>query len=211
MALPTPGGPPPGKFWDERYDCEDYAYGTTPNDFLKESCASLPPKSKILCLAEGEGMNLVFLASLGHSVHGVDASAIGLAKAQKLAEQSGVADRVTTQTVDFNDYDMGTSEWDAIVVISCNMMPPLRQKVHNAIPNALKPGGTLFLEAYTPKQLELKTGGPPTLEMLFTSEMMAEDFKGLKLERNEMLERDVVEGKFHTGKAAVIQVIGVKE
>mmetsp|Transcript_9433 Transcript_9433/g.22016 ORF Transcript_9433/g.22016 Transcript_9433/m.22016 type:complete len:235 (+) Transcript_9433:44-748(+) len=210
MATPPTGGPPPGQFWDQRYKSEDYAYGTAPNDFLKEACGSLPPKSKILCLAEGEGRNAVYLASLGHSVHGVDASAVGLAKAETLAEKQGVKDKVTTQTVDLNDYDMGTSEWDAIVAIFCHLPPPLREKVHAAIPAALKPGGKLFLEAYNPQQLEFKTGGPPALEMLFTPEMMKEDFEGLKLEKNEMLVRDVTEGTFHTGKGAVIQVVGLK-
>jgi hypothetical protein len=42
--------------WDERYSGETHAYGTEPNDFLKEMAARLPT-GKILCLGEGEGRN----------------------------------------------------------------------------------------------------------------------------------------------------------
>ena len=48
--------------WDERYSEAGFAYGTKPNDFLRENLEKLPA-GKILCLAEGEGRNAVFLGS----------------------------------------------------------------------------------------------------------------------------------------------------
>lgn len=75
--------------WNKRYSGESYAYGTEPNDFLREQADHLPA-GDTLCRGEGEGRNAVFLAGLGHNVTALDASAAGLAKARKLAAQCGV-------------------------------------------------------------------------------------------------------------------------
>ena len=71
-------------FWDQRYGRTDYVFGTAPNDFLAAVAPDLPP-GPVLCLAEGEGRNAVFLAARGHAVTAVDQSAVGLAKASALA------------------------------------------------------------------------------------------------------------------------------
>ena len=49
--------------WDER-DKE--------NDFLKSEFSCIPKAGKVLCLAEGEGRNAVFLAMQGYQVTAVD-------------------------------------------------------------------------------------------------------------------------------------------
>lgn len=59
--------------WDERYASVDFACGTEPNDFLRESISRLP-KRNTLSLAEGEGRNALFLAREGHRVTPVDLS-----------------------------------------------------------------------------------------------------------------------------------------
>jgi hypothetical protein len=66
--------------WDERYQGDDYVYGTSANDFLQSHVDQLP-MGRILCLAEGEGRNAVFLAERGFDVTAVDQSSVGLAKA----------------------------------------------------------------------------------------------------------------------------------
>lgn len=75
-------GTSPAGRWDQRYGTEDYWYGTQANEFLKEHVGALPPRGRVLCLAEGEGRNAVFLAAQGFEVVAVDASAVGLAKAE---------------------------------------------------------------------------------------------------------------------------------
>ena len=87
--------------WDERYAAEEYVYGTEPNAFLKEHAQRLA--GPVLSVAEGEGRNAVFLASLGLEVLGVDGSAVGLAKARRLAEAKGVS--IDTLVVDLADYE----------------------------------------------------------------------------------------------------------
>jgi hypothetical protein len=71
----------------------------------------------------------------------------------------------------------------------------------------LRPGGVFLLEAYTPRQLEYGTGGPPTAELLVTLEELREELAGLELRLARELEREVVEGDFHTGRAHVVQVV----
>ena len=58
--------------WNERYGSDEYIYGTQPNVFLAENAKLLT--GPVLSLAEGEGRNAVFLASLGLEVLGVDGS-----------------------------------------------------------------------------------------------------------------------------------------
>ena len=76
--------------WDERYSADEYVYGTAPNDFLSSMTDKLE-RGKVLCLAEGEGRNAVHLAREGFAVTAVDSSRVGLAKAEKLGREHGVA------------------------------------------------------------------------------------------------------------------------
>ena len=77
-------------FWDERFRGNEYAYGREPNDFLRAEAHRIPA-GPVLCLAEGEGRNAVFLAGLGHEVTAVDFSLEGLRKTERLAREHGVA------------------------------------------------------------------------------------------------------------------------
>ena len=79
--------------WWYRYRANEYAYGREPNDFLRAEAARIP-RGRILCLAEGEGRNAVFLAGRGHDVTAVDFSAEGLRKTERLAREHAV--KVTT-------------------------------------------------------------------------------------------------------------------
>lgn len=198
-----------GSQWDARFSQEEYVYGTKPNDYLVECTPSLPPPpARVLCLAEGEGRNGVYLAGLGYRVTGVDASAVGLRKAQSLAAQRGVS--LETVVSDLGEYVISPGAWDAVICIFCHLPMPLRRRVHRAAVEGLRPGGVLVLEAYTPAQLALRTGGPPVRELLYTAEELREDFAGLELPILRELERDVVEGSLHRGRAAVVQVLGRK-
>jgi len=197
-------------FWDQRYGEDDFAYGTEPNQFLKDTLTSQKlSKGTCLLLADGEGRNGVYMAELGFDVTSVDFSAAGMEKAQSLAASRNV--KIKTHVMDLADYDMGTEQWDCIVGIFCHFPPPVRAKVLAQIPASLKVGGCFVLECYTPDQIQYKTGGPPSPEPMYTKKMLA-DALGSHLEviRNEELERDVQEGKYHTGKAAVVHFIGKK-
>ncbi|XXF75179.1 class I SAM-dependent methyltransferase [Myxococcaceae bacterium GXIMD 01537] len=194
--------------WDARFSGEAYVYGTQPNDFLVEMAPRLPSGGRVLSLGEGEGRNAVYLATLGQRVTAVDASRVGLEKARQLAEARGVA--LDTVVTDLADYPVAPAAWDAAIVIFCHLPPALRRKVHRALAEGLRPGGVVLLEAYTPAQLQYRTGGPPVAELLYTAEDLREDFAGLELPVLRELTRDVREGTLHTGQAAVVQLVGVK-
>ena len=196
--------PDPRAMWNARYGEAGFAYGTEPNAFLSQH-ADVIHGSDVLCLASGEGRNAVHLAQRGLSVTGVDISEVGVEKTKALASERGVS--VQAQVASLAEYDLGSGRWDAIVSIFAHLPPPVRRRVHQAIPAALRPGGVLLLEAYTPAQLEHGTGGPPSLPMLMTLAELKEDLVGLSFELGQEIERDVVEGKYHDGKAAVVQVI----
>ena len=190
--------------WNDRYSEPGFAYGADPNDFLVEEAAHLPPQAQILCLAEGEGRNGVFLATQGHQVTGVDGSAVGLAKAQALARAKGV--EIHTEVADLGAYDLGVNKWDAIVSIWCHLPQPLRARVHAAAVSALKPGGVLLLEAYTPRQLAYGTGGPQVVAMLMEPADLMQELDGLVIERCEERVREIHEGRYHEGPSAVVQL-----
>ena len=190
--------------WDERYAADEYVYGTEPNDFLVSRVSALP-RGRVLCLGEGEGRNAVWLAQQGFEAHAVDASAVGLAKAQRLARERRVA--LHTHHADLASFDASPGEWDAIVSIFCHLPPAVRARVHGRIAHWLRPGGVFLLEAYTPGQLALKTGGPPHAEMMMTLAGLRAELAGLHVEHGVETVRAVVEGRLHRGDGAVVQVL----
>lgn len=193
--------------WDERYSQAEYAYGKLPNDFLKQHITRLN-KGRSLCLADGEGRNSVFLAQHEHDVVAVDQSAPGIQKARQLAEEKSV--RIDAVVADLAEFSIEPDSWDNIVSIFCHLPLELRQKVHASVVHGLKSGGILLLEAYTPEQIELGTGGPPVAEMTMSLELLQDELQGLEFLYAEEKQREVVEGLYHTGTGAVVQVIARK-
>jgi SAM-dependent methyltransferase len=194
--------------WDERYSAEEYAYGTTPNEFLVEKVRCIP-KGKVLSLAEGEGRNAIFLAKQGYAVTAVDASLVGLNKARKLADENHVV--VEFIHADLADYDLGENKWDGIVSIFCPLPSSLRKELYKKVIAGLKRNGVFLLEAYTPDQLKHGTGGGNSVDVMQTKESLRLELAGLKFKHLTELERDVREGAYHTGIGSVVQAIATKE
>lgn len=195
------------EFWNTHYGENEYAYGTEPNDFLKEQ--RFPSNGKILCLAEGEGRNSIYLAKQGYDVTGVDFSVAGIEKINRLAAENKV--HVHTICADLANYQLEENAWDGIVLIFAHLPESVRKAVHSQVYKALKPGGKLVLEAYRLEQLEYQTGGPKSLDLLYSKELLTTDFNMFHQLFVEEKIRDVHEGKYHFGTAAVVQVVGVKE
>lgn len=192
-------------FWNERFSGSGYAYGTDPNDFLKRSVGHFHGGGRVLCLAEGEGRNALFLARRGYEVCAIDLSDTARDKAMKLAAEHGVTfEYVVT---DVNDYDFGIDAWDAIVSISAHTDPATRQRVFRKTLKGLKPGGVFLLEAYHPNQLNYDTGGPRDIAWLVALDDLHHHFSERGIIHQAELERDVSEGAYHTGKAFVTQFI----
>lgn len=197
--------------WDERYSEPEYIFGTEPNDFLKEVFDKIQAGGRVLCLAEGEGRNAVFLAEQGYDVIAMDMSEVGLNKALKLARDRNV--EISTQVADLADYEFGEAQWDGIVSIWAHMPNEVQQQVHAQIAAALKPAGVFILEAYTEQQLDMEAvGGPPatqrnrfvSLEQLQVELAELEEVVGIEKQRM------ISEGARHQGLSAVVQFVGYK-
>jgi SAM-dependent methyltransferase len=209
-------------FWNSRYAEPGYAYGTEPNAFLvsvalgilplatlAHPCASqqklLKPGGKALAVADGEGRNGVWLAQQGLDVLSVDASEVGLRKTQELAADRGVA--IRTEKVDLITWQWPVQKHDVVAAIYVHFPPEVRARMHRCMFEALKPGGILILEAFTPAQLNYKSGGPPVAEMLYSADMLRIDFAGGEILFIEEAIAELAEGKYHRGPGAVVRLV----
>jgi SAM-dependent methyltransferase len=193
--------------WNERYASDEFAYGTEPNAFLAQNAKLLT--GPVLSLAEGEGRNVVFLASLGLDVLGVDGSGVGLAKAHKLAAARGVA--IRTEVVDLAAYEPPKNFFRSVISISAHLPSDIRKRLYPLVERSLKPGGIILLEAYGKAQIARNTGGPKDPDMLMARTDLEKEFPHCEPLLSREVEREVVEGKFHTGLASVVQFIARKK
>jgi 2-polyprenyl-3-methyl-5-hydroxy-6-metoxy-1,4-benzoquinol methylase len=194
--------------WDDRYDVEHYRYGTEPNDFIEDSVPQyLESGASILCLGAGEGRNAVWLASTGYQVTALDYSEVGLEKLQRLASDRGTTVQTILQSV--TDFEPDEA-FDGVVMTFLHLPPDDREAAHRTAQSALKPGGYIFLEAFTPEQLNYESGGPPSEEMLYTETILSDDFGGLETVHLESKLREIDEGPGHAGEGSVVQYIGRK-
>ncbi len=192
-------------FWNERYASPDYAYGTQPNDFLVARAASFDKGSRILCLADGEGRNGVWLATQGHRVSSLDIADQGIVKARELAQVAGVV--IDAQVADVTEFDPGVEGWDAIVSIFLHLPPAPRRALHARCAQALRPGGVFVYEAYAQGQLGRGTGGPPDAALLPALEELLGDWPGCEVVHRFSGPRAVREGALHSGVGVVNQVV----
>lgn len=190
--------------WNERFSQSDYQYGEAANDFIRENVSAIP-KGKVLCLAEGEGRNAVFLAAQGYDVTAVDLSAAGLVKAKALADKHGVS--LTLIEADLATFDLGEQQWQGIVGVWCHLPSAIRKDLYQRITPALAPGGVFISEVYTPDQLQYGTGGPKDVDMLVTATELKSLFPLLTFEHCEEKVRHITEGALHNGDSAVVQCI----
>jgi 2-polyprenyl-3-methyl-5-hydroxy-6-metoxy-1,4-benzoquinol methylase len=195
-------------FWDERYDQEEMIYGAEPNKFFKEHLGNLKP-GKLLLPAEGEGRNAVYAAQQGWEVLAFDYSGVGQAKALRLAAQKSVS--IQYQIAEADQFTSKPENFDAVGLIYAHVPPAVREILHHNIAKWLKPGGTVILEAFHPRQLQgYPSGGPKEENMLYTAAMLRTDFKDLNIQLLEEMEISLSEGTHHKGKGYVTRMIASK-
>ncbi len=196
------------KIWDHRYSEPVFAFGTEPNGFLASQQARLAPGQKALVPGDGEGRNGVWLAGLGLDVVTVDASQVGVEKARKLATERGV--RIDARAADLNVWPWPQAQFDVVAAIYIHFPPAERPAMHRRMLAALKPGGIVILECYSPRQLERRkegsTGGPPP-EMLVVPTDLASDFAEAEVELLQEVETVLAEGVRHVGPSTVVRLI----
>lgn len=198
------------EFWDRRFAAQEYIFGTHPNVFLAAQAHRLPPRSRVLELACGEGRNSVWLAAQGHHVTGVDISPNALIKARKLAADRNVS--VEFVQSDLRQWRWEASAYDAVVCIFIQFASPdERTQLFEGMHRTLNSRGLVFLQGYTPKQLDYKTGGPPELSHMYTQAMLADAFKEFEIALLREHEATLSEGTKHVGHSALIDLVAQKK
>ena len=194
-------------FWDNRYSSEEFVYGTEPNEFFKLEIDKLP-HGKLLTLAEGEGRNGIYAASLGWDVTAVDFSPVAREKALKLALEKNTKIEYTVGNLE--NYQPPADYFDAVSMIFMHLNPGSSELVHKRAVGSLRTGGRIILEVYAKEQLGKKSGGPQNADMLYSIDEIARNFSELKI---ITLEKEVIylnESKHHSGEAVVIRFVGEK-
>ena len=187
--------------WNLKYEGTTYIYGKEPTAFLNEKL-SLLKKGKALVLAMGEGRNAVYLAENGFDVTGVDISAVGIEKCERLAEERGVA--VNSVVADLTDYDMGREQYDLITnfyFFDKSILP--------GVIDSLKPGGIFIFETYSRDHPKHSKFGPKNPNYLVKPNELLEIFKSFRILYYEDMVTELNEG-MHKGKAALIRLIARK-
>lgn len=195
------------EFWNQRYAETAFAYGEEPNAFFAEQLKRLTP-GQLLLPAEGEGRNAVFAARQGWQVTAFDLSATAKEKCTQLAAKHQVA--VHFEIDDAALFLYGEEKYDAIALVFAHFPPELRWQVHQQAAAALKPGGMLILEAFTPAQLHYNSGGPKEISMLYTASTLRQDFHPLQVQYCEEVLTTLDEGPYHQGMAAVVRLVAKK-
>ena len=210
MTQPTP--PAPAGFadaaetWNRRYAGDDFLFGTAPNAWLRDHAGAIAPGGRVLCVADGEGRNSVWLAQQGLVVDAFDVADRAVQKAQALARQAGV--QVNHTVADCDGFAWPEDAYDAVAAIFVQFADPaLRTRLFQRMVASLKPGGLLILQGYTPRQLDYRTGGPPILSHLYTADLLRTAFAGLTFITLSEYEADVQEGTGHSGRSALIGLV----
>jgi SAM-dependent methyltransferase len=189
--------------WETRYAVPEYAFGKEPNYFLASCKPLLPRTGRALAVADGEGRNGVWLAGQGLDVTSIDFSPSAQSKARALAKERGVT--VSFEQTDVHRWPYPEAAFDVVADIFTQFSTPDERALKWAgVKRALKSGGLLILQGYTPKQLDYGTGGPKQLEHLYTRAMLEAafgDFRDVTIVEEE---REMHEGASHAGMSAVI-------
>lgn len=195
----------PRAVWDERYSQTDPVYGEEPNSFLKAQVARLKPGMRIFVPADGYGRNGIWLAKQRFQVHTVDLSPVGVERARQRAAAAGV--EISMEVADLAKWDWPLNQYDAVAAIFFHMPPDVRANVHPAMLRALKPGGIVILQAFSTGQLRYSSGGPKQADLLYTPQILREDFQGAETLLLEEKEVQLDEGHMHSGAGFVVQAV----
>ncbi len=195
--------------WDERYRHARYFYGTEPNVLVRAALADLLVGHG-LYVAEGEGRNAVYAATLGHRVTAFDSSSEARRKALLLAAERGVVlDYLLCEAIDTAWLD--AAPFDHAVLCFFHPPPDERALVHARVTSAIAAGGTLILVSFAKEQLGRGTGGPPDLALLHDLAEVRAEFPGVAWSRCERLEIQLAEGTGHVGMGAVNLMVGRRQ
>jgi SAM-dependent methyltransferase len=191
--------------WNRRFAEEWYLFGEAPNRFPASQAAALP-RGCALCVADGEGRNGVWLAEQGWQVVSLDFSDVAQRKGADLSARRGVT--LELVQADVHSWDYPPAAFDLVPdIFSQFSAPDDRARKWNGMACALRPGGHLILQGYTPDQLRHGTGGPREAAQLYTEDMLRNAFSEFDILHLEAAETVLDEGPGHSGLSSVIGLL----
>jgi tellurite methyltransferase len=135
----------------------EYIWGLGPSEFARGARALLAPGARILELGCGEGRDSVYFASRGYDVTGVDVSAAGLHKAERLARAHSL--RVHWVLADAA-HDLPAGPFD--LVYSCGAIHYISRRRRARLFSRLKaltpPGGYHAHVVFTDRRIYVEKG-----------------------------------------------------
>jgi SAM-dependent methyltransferase len=212
MSAPAPSAGPfsdPVGTWNRRFSEPGYLFGTEPNAWLHEHADQWRAGERVLCVADGEGRNSVWLAQRGLIIDAFDIAEVAVRKARDFARITGV--KVNFAVADIATLDWPESLYDGVAAIFIQFADPaMRARMFHGMVRCLKPGGTLVLQGYGLKQLEYRTGGPNIESHLYTPQLLREAFAGMEILELREYEDDLSEGSAHKGHSALVGMVARK-
>lgn len=202
----------PDVFWNNRYSKNEFAYGETPNVYLKHKLKKIK-NGRILFPAEGEGRNAVYAAKLGWEVFAFDISIEGQKKADRLAKMHQV--EIDYQVAEFNGLTYREEEFDAIALIYAHFPPDQRSLYFRQLDQYLRKNGVIIFEAFSKNNLSYlakseKIGGPRDINFLYSIEEIKADFPNYSFIELTETEVDLNEGCYHIGLGSVVRFLAEK-
>jgi SAM-dependent methyltransferase len=174
--------------WDRRYSQPDLLWSATPNRFLVQEAAELPP-GRALDLACGEGRNALWLAEHGWTVTGVDYSSVAIEKARRRAhDEEAEVDFVCS---DLLEYEPPADTYDLVLVLYLQLPSRERRLVLSRAAAAVAAGGTFLLVGHDLANMTDGVGGPSDPDVLYTPDDIVSEVSGLGIEKAERVLRDV--------------------
>ena len=189
--------------WNNRFSGDGWAYGKEPNEWLKLRIQ--PNNGKALVPADGEGRNAVYIASLGYETTVFDLSDVGKNKCAILAKEKSV--QVDYQVDDIVTRDFKNEYYDLIACSWFHIPWELFAIHYPRMLKSLKPGGDFICEGYHTSQLELNSGGPKSLDLLWDlDEVMDVISDGFDVIHAEVESIELDESDLHRGPAKVVRI-----
>jgi len=194
--------------WNARFSGDGWAYGKEPNVWLAERIK--PGNGKALVPADGEGRNAVWIASQGYDTTVFDLSDIGKQKCALLAEERCVTVHYEVDDLELRDfskqkYDLIACSWFHVPwTIFCEHYPRML--------SSLKPGGEFICEGYHTSQLEMTSGGPKSLDLLWDlDQVLAVIGEGFAIKHAKVETVVLDESELHIGPAHVVRLHMIRQ
>jgi SAM-dependent methyltransferase len=168
--------------WDDRYAASELVWSASPNLWVEQLVADLPPGSA-LDLAGGEGRNSLWLAERGWQTTIVDFSQVALDRARQLAESrlGQDAGRVRTERADVLVYTPEEHGYDLVLVVYLHLPPAQRRAVLRRAASAVAANGRLLIVGHDRDNPASGVGGPQNPAVLYSPADIVEDLAGTGL------------------------------